>query len=110
MKLCGKHVAAVGEELWVPDCSTLLGRIDTTTGNATFLDLGAAPGPPAGIGGKVWIPVGDRLVHVTSSGAMDRALTVAGAEEIFEVDVAEGQAWANIGAGKLAHLPAPKTW
>jgi hypothetical protein len=36
MKLCGKHVAAVGEELWVPDCSTLLGRIDTATGKAMF--------------------------------------------------------------------------
>jgi hypothetical protein len=110
MKLCGKHVAVVGEDLWVPDCSTLLGRIDTTTGKATFLDVGASPGPPVRLGGQVWVPVGDHLVHVTSSGTMDRALTVPGAEEIFEVEVADGQVWASVGAGKLAHLPAPQTW
>lgn len=110
MKLCGKHVAAIGEELWAPDCSTLLGRIDTTTGKATFLDLGADAGPPVRVGGQVWVPVGDRLVHVTSSGAMDRALMVAGVEQIHEVDVAAGQVWANVGEGKLAHLPAPRTW
>jgi hypothetical protein len=110
MMLCGKHIAAVGEALWVPDCSTLLGRIDTTTGKATFLDLGADAGPPVRIGAEVWVPVGDRLVHVASSGAMDRALTVAGVEHIYDVDVAAGQVWANVGDGKLAHLPDPRMW
>ena len=66
MTLCGKYIAAIGQELWVPDCSTSL--------------------------------------------TMDRALTVAGVEQIVEVDVAAGQVWANIGEGKLAHLPAPKSW
>ena len=110
MKLCVKSMAASGSVLWVPDCTTLLARIDTTTGQVTVVDLGTEPGTALVLDSEVWLPLTNRLVHFNGDGQPDRAVAVSGAQYVFEAASGGGAVWVNEGHGTLARLPSPDQW
>ncbi|MGW5241745.1 YncE family protein [Monashia sp. NPDC004114] len=110
MKLCVKAMAASGSVLWVPDCTTLLARIDTRTGTASVVDLGAEPGMPLVTGKGIWVPLRNRFIHFSGAARPDRAVEVWGADYVFEAASGGGALWANEGHGTLARLPSPDQW
>lgn len=103
-------MAAAGSMLWAPDCTTLLVRIDTRTGTAAVVDLGAKADTPLVLDSGVWVPVWNRFVHIDNAARPDRAVEVNGTKYVFQSVYADGALWANEGFGTLARLPAPNRW
>jgi hypothetical protein len=107
---CQKRSVAIGDAVWISDCSSLVTRVDTTDLRATTVDVGSDPGTPINVDGEGWIAIDGRLVHVTNDLRADRAVAITGQSLAFEGVVAFGSAWVNVGYGTIARLPAPERW